>query len=374
MKRQLASIQRISDLQPIPNADVIEVASILGWKVVVKKGEFKVGDLCVYCEIDSVLPARPEFEFLAPKRYRIKTVKLRGQISQGIAFPLETFKDILADYRFNDKLNRLWEEGDDATEAVGVTKWEIPEVQIPGPGNKKDRRVGKSFPSYVIKTDEIRIQSIPHVLQELPGVPCYVTLKIDGTSGTFAHKDGKIDVCSRTVSRNDPQYDTLWEKIKKLWIKLRYKKTIIPPSCVYWDIARKYNLIEILKKTGNIAIQGEIAGPDIQQNKLQLKERQLFVFNVFDIDKQEYYPFEKFKKFCDDNGLQTVPILQTNVTFEDWTIEKFLEFAEGEYHPGQPREGLVIRSMNEVYSQALRGRLSFKVISNSWLLSKKGEQ
>ena len=94
IKRKLATIEKIAALNPIKDADAIEVAAIRGWKVVVKKGEFQVGDLCVYCEIDSVLPERPEFEFLANKNYRIKTIKLRGQVSQGIAFPLSILDSI----------------------------------------------------------------------------------------------------------------------------------------------------------------------------------------------------------------------------------------------------------------------------------------
>ena len=387
--RNLASIQKIGDLQSIPNADTIEVASVLGWKVVVKKGEFKINDLCVYCEIDSVLPPKPEFEFLASKKYRVRTIKLRGQISQGIAFPLHFLQ---TPTRANELGSVV--EGQDVTEYFGVVKYEIPEVQIPGPGSKgPSRKVGKSFPAYVIKTDETRIQSIPHILEEIKGVPLYISMKIDGTSGTFAYKDGKIDVCSRTVSRPDPQYQSLWMKLKRWYeIKILNRKYTIPEDCVYWNAARKYSIIEILKQQGrmgrNLAIQGEIAGPNIQGNKLKLQDQQLFVFNVFDIDKQEYFSVADFFDFCKQYGLQTVPVLHTNwfaekkvvtgnqadgmtFSYEPYTIEDFLELAKGLYPSGYPREGIVIRPMVEQYSQALRGRMSFKAINNEFLLLKE---
>jgi RNA ligase (TIGR02306 family) len=364
MERKLASIQRIDDLQPISGADQIEVAGVLGWKVVVRKGEFKIGDLCVYCEIDSVLPPKPEFEFLAGKKYRVRTIKLKGQVSQGIAFPL-----LGAGFTSGDTFYL----GLDVTEKMGVTKWELPEVNSNNPpGYKQTKRVGSSFPNYVPKTDEMRLQTIPDVLDELATIPCFVTQKIDGTSGTFAIKDGKIDVCSRTISRPDPLHSTLWQKMCEWFLRGRRKKKNIPASCVYWDIARKYNIPEILKNyIHNIAIQGEIAGPNIQGNKLGLKEQELFVFNVYDIDEKRYFTYEELMEFCSLNDLVTVPVLQENVLFKDMTIDKFLELAEGKYPNGSPQEGIVIRSMNEVYSHTLKGRLSFKVISNTFLLKEK---
>src|SRR5579863_8664556 len=118
MERKLASIQRVLDVQPILNADAIEVLTILGWKVVANKGEHKVGDLVVYCEVDSILPEKPEFEFLRKNHFRIKTIKLRGQVSQGIVFPLSILpianNEIVA-----------WYEGLDVTERLGITKYEV---------------------------------------------------------------------------------------------------------------------------------------------------------------------------------------------------------------------------------------------------------
>lgn len=335
--RKLASIQRISDLTPIDGADAIEVATILGWKVVVKKGEFRVGDLCVYCEIDSILPDKPEFEFLKDRGYRIKTIKLRGQVSQGIAFPTWIIPGAPIPTIFDDIL------GLDVTEALGVTKYDPPEISE---GGFKLGYTKGNFPSYVAKTDETRIQSLPHLLEEIKGIPFYISEKVDGTSGTFGIMNGEIDICSRNLSKKETE----------------------PGTCVYWDVARKYGLIDILKKYDNIVIQGEVAGPGIQKNKLGLKEVQFFAFNVYDVKKGEYFSFEEFKAFCEENKIQTVPILETNVLLDNETVESLLVRAEGKYPSGKEREGIVLRPMKERQSRVLKGRMSFKVINNRFLL------
>ncbi|HEX9972761.1 MAG TPA: RNA ligase (ATP), partial [bacterium] len=144
--RKLATIQKIKNLEPIPEADKIEKATVLGWQLVVKKGDFKVGDHCVYCEIDSVLPEKPEYEFLRPRKFRIKTAKLRGQISQGIAFPIGAIKELA---------NVEIKEGLDVTEIIGVQKYEPP------PAVMMSGQVKGGFPGFIPKTDEMRIQSVP---------------------------------------------------------------------------------------------------------------------------------------------------------------------------------------------------------------------
>jgi len=173
--RKLASIQRIKAIEPIPNADAIVKATVLGWQVVVKKDEFTVGDFCVYAEIDSVFPEKPEFEFLRNKHFRIRTVKMRGQISQGICFPLSILpQDIPIG------------EGYDVTEALGIVKYEPP---IP---SDLVGVVKGMFPSFIPKTDETRVQVLQELLDEHQGKACYVTEKVDGTSATFYIRDGGV--------------------------------------------------------------------------------------------------------------------------------------------------------------------------------------
>ncbi len=165
MERTLASIDVIRELNPISGADNIEVAKIKGWNVVVKKGEFNIGDKVVYCEIDSILPERPEFEFLKDRNYRIRTIKLRGQVSQGICFPLSILNSFETDNL---------EPGLDVTGILGVTKYEKPV-----PVNLRGRMRGPISRLAVPKTDEMRVQNISDVLERQKGKTFYVTEKID---------------------------------------------------------------------------------------------------------------------------------------------------------------------------------------------------
>jgi RNA ligase (TIGR02306 family) len=150
MERKLATIAQIESIHPIVDADNLEMAIIRGWQVVVKKEEFKSGDLCVYCEIDSVLPERPEFEFMAPRKYRVKTTKFRGQISQGIAFSLKSVLHPDSDPAL----------GADVTELLGIKKYEEPIPACLG-GVASGR-----FPTHSIKTDEERIQNLTEMYSE----------------------------------------------------------------------------------------------------------------------------------------------------------------------------------------------------------------
>ena len=328
MDRKLASIQIIRNIQPIENADNIERVDILGWHLVAKKEEFEIGDKCIYCEVDSVLPDRPEFEFLKSKNFRIKTIKLRGQISQGICFPLS-----IIDSYFGVELK----EGDGLTEFLGVTKYEIP-VSVTMSGKVKN-----TFPDFLPKTDEIRIQSVPEILERYRNTICYVTEKVDGCSITVYLRDGEFNVASR---------------------RMVYLDT---PENIWWQISHKLDLENRLKSLGkNIAIQGEVLG-NIQGNKYKLKENRVLWFNAFDIDNQEYLPFVRFIDLIKDLGLETVPILETNFIL-DKTVDELVEYSKGVSKLFNIyREGVVIRPLTEKQDNDI-GRLSFKVVNPDFLL------
>lgn len=327
--RKLASIQRVSELTSIEGADTIECATVLGWRVVVKKGEFKVNDLCLYCEIGSVLPKRPEFKFLESKKYLVKTIKLRGQISQGLCLPLSCIPDYTSE--------EILPLGLDVTDRVGVVKYDPPEIG----GLCSGGIIKSKFPCYVNKTDEERLQSMPWILRNLEGIPCYITSKIDGTSATYAIKDGEISVCSRNC-------------------------TLQEGSGVYWEMAEKYNILRILKAYGNLAIQGEIAGPGIQKNRLGLSERQLFVFSVYDVTMGSYYDFYTLKMFCRMNNLQMVPVITEEYYTDGKVVGDLLKLSqENKYPNGHEQEGIVVRPLRSLYG-GTKG--SFKVINNNYLL------
>lgn len=328
MERKLVSIQTIDDLAPITGADNIMQARVMGWTVVVKKGEFLPGDPCVFFEIDSVLPDGPAWsEFMRPRGFRVRTLKLRGVLSQGLALPVAILGGAPA------------ERGVDLREALGVVKHE--------PALPDAREVAGAFPGRVPKTDEIRLQSALGVLGEIAGRDFYVTTKLDGTSATFFRDDdGSLVACSRN------------------W-------ALAPGASHPWRMAERYELLARLPP--GFAIQGEICGPGIQKNRLGLPEVDLFVFSVYDAREARFLDYEPFAAFCAERGLRTVPIERVVRGAEAAAFRHdlagWLEAARGLYAgTRQRKEGIVVRPVAEARSPTLGGRLSFKVINNDFLL------
>jgi RNA ligase (TIGR02306 family) len=325
--RQLASIQRIKSIEPIANADSIVKATVLGWQLVIKKDEFKPGDLCVYVEIDSILPDKPEFEFLRNKNFRIRTIKLRGQVSQGICFPLHILPN-----------NIQVEEGADVTDVLSIVKYEPP-VPVNMQGIMKG-----GFPSFIPKTDETRVQVLQDLLNTHKGSSCYITEKLDGTSVTFFIKDGVFGVCSRNMELEEVE-DNL-----------------------YWKAARQFDIERKLRSVGcNIAIQGELVGEGIQGNKLKLKGQHVFVFSVFLIDEYRYAMYHEWMKMMEELEIPCVPVITDNYQLED-NINDILSMSEtfSLINSGVMCEGIVIRLKES------KELVSFKAISNEFLL-KYGE-
>ena len=325
--RKLATVRTVSEIRPIEGADMIVLAVVDGWKCVVKKDEFSAGDLAVYCEIDSFLPIKPEFEFLRKSSFkrmgeqegfRLRTVKLRGQISQGLLLPLSV-------------LDRPAEPGEDVTEELGIQKYEAP---IPACLSGK---VIGPFPATVQKTDEERIQNLASDFESFQGKSFYVSEKLDGTSLT-AIFDNELSICGRN-----------WQLAED-------------DSNSYWQIAKRLELADKMQTLGRrIAIQGELIGPGIQGNRYKLKQAELFVFNVFDLDQYAYVEKEEAASICEQLGLQMVPFIeQRNVPD---SIDEILQIAEGKsvLNDSTQREGLVWVAGSGA------DRISFKTISNKFL-------
>ena len=333
--RKLASIRKISDIQSIPGADMIELAIVDGWKVVVAKNvEHKVGDMVVYCEIDSFLPIKEEFEFLRKSSYkkmsdgtegfRLRTIKLRGQVSQGLILPLK-------DLQLPNK--DLLEVGIDVTNLLGISKYEPP---IPA---ELSGKVKGLFPSFLRKTDEERIQNLSDEYENLKQHKFYVTEKLDGSSATFYSKDGVFGVCSRNLELLETEGNT------------------------FWKVARELKIEEWLTSQDvNYSIQGELIGESIQGNPYKIKGQTVGFFNAFNIDTQEYLGLEEFEKLISSMGLKIVPILDRDFTLPD-TIDELLSYADEKsvLNSNFDREGVVIRSLDR--------KISFKVISNKFLLN-----
>lgn len=339
IERKLASVRVISNIQPIPNADKIELVTVDGWNVVVAKDVgHKVGDLVIYCEIDSFLPIREEFEFLRKSSYkkmgdvegfRLRTVKLRGQVSSGLILPLS----ILNPPNTNIYVTPF--EGLDVTEMLDIVKYEQP---IPAELAGKVKGV---FPSFIPKTDEERIQNLTKEYEEWKYQSkhqFYVTEKLDGSSATFYVKDGEFGVCSRNLELLETEGNT------------------------FWKVARELDLENKMKSLGkNISLQGELIGEGIQGNPYKLKGQTIRFFTGYDIDKQERLNLRDFIVILELLGLQSVPILSIEFFLPD-SVEQLLQQAEGKsvLNPDTEREGVVVRSMD--------GSISFKAISNTFLL------
>lgn len=338
MERKLASVQRIVDIQPIANADNLLVATVLGWKTVIQKDTFKVGDLCIFVEVDSILPRAEWNEFLFKKddtkqEFRLRTVRLRGQVSQGIVFPVT----ILG----SDIEVAVLQEGVDVTDYLKIKKYEpfIP-AQLRG-------LVKSTFPCFLSKTDETRIQTVPQVLERHKGKKFYVTEKLDGTSVTYYLYKGEFGVCSRNFELLESAENTYWKMAREL------------------DIENKLRHIG-----GNIAIQGELYGQGIQNNKYKLNEIRLAVFNVIDIDKHRYLDFTEFIEFCLYNKLTPVPVILSDFVLKH-SIDDLVEYSKGLSRNSLiQREGVVFRPLVEEQDEDL-GRLSFKVINPEYLLEHK---
>jgi len=332
--RSLVTIQKVKEISDIADSDFLELAHVMGWQCVVKKGEFRAGELGVYFEVDSFLPVQERYEFLRNSSYRdnvdngkgfrIKTVKMRGQLSQGLLLPLAQFPE----------LNGM-DEGNDVTEKLNVKKWYIPETSTPGGTIIGER------PNGIPASDEIRIQSALELLDQLKGKPYYITTKMDGTSGIVYFIDGKIGCCSRNMEIKDEE------------------------GALYWLPVYKYGLKEKLAKYGkNIVITGEICGPGIQKNKLRLPAIEWYVFDVKDWNEGRYFPYEKALDICAELGLNFVPLEERGDSFA-YTLEELLEKAKGKYPSSLDKEGIVVRDLMSPKT------VSFKVLNNDALLKEK---
>jgi len=331
-----ATIQVIEKVEHIENSDFLDKVKVLGWSVVCKRDEYKVGDYCVFVTIDSLLPDKPEFEFMRKNKFRVRSVKLRGELSQGIVFPLDIL-NIDAIRILGDSMEK---EGCDVSEALGITHYEKP-VPVTMGG-----LVRGSFPSHIIsKTDEERIQNVPAIIDELKDLLVCATLKMDGTSATYLNFNGDYHICSRNNSMK------------------------IDNQNVYTAMFNKYNLMNKLQGR-NLAIQGEICGPGIQGNRMGLKELELFVFNIFDLDDRKYLNYNDFVNMVEELGLQSVPVIDTFVF--NHTMDGLLQMATELYYPnGNRAEGMVIRPVVERHSNVLHGRTSVKIVNDLYLLENK---
>lgn len=383
-ERALAHVEKIVDIRPIEGADRVELATVLGWHVMVRKDQFKVGDLAIYIEIDSKVPATEPFEFLEKKHYAVKTQKyFKGTVlSQGLLMAFEDFGWSASDF----------EEGQDLTEKLGVTYY-IPEdnkrkassvdkykkmaqrhqkLFSKKPirwlmrrdwgkkllflffGRNKDKKSG--WPEWVVKTDEIRCQNIPWIVEHKN--PWVATEKIDGSSATytmlrvkkrFRPTQYEYYVCSRNVVQENENSQCYYD------------------TNVYLEISKKYDMERKLRAILDeypeiewVTIQGEIYGAGIQKRDYHCKDHAFMAFNLVTSDIGRW-PTVQMRDYIERQyGIPCVPVIDEHFILPD-TIDELLEIATGEsVLDNSPREGLVFRSQD--------GKHSFKAVSNEYLL------
>ena len=344
----LATIQKVTNVRNHPNADKLDLVQVLGWQVVVKKGEFKPGDLCVYIAIDSILPEKPEFEFLRNKGFKIKPIRLRGAASAGICFPLSILPNYTpatgaAPYNVPSfgcpTDNTPIIEGTDVTDVIGVKHY-----QKPVPAELAGLAFG-GLPGFLIITDEKNLRSYPDAVPEMYGRPYYITRKDDGCSGTFYVKNNEFGVTSRHIHLKESETNG------------------------FWRMAKKYNVENALRSeypNQDIAIQGEVVGPGIQKNPLGLAELEFHVFNLFDIKTRTYFSYDKLKAFCDKYKLCMVTVITEGLAY-GFTVEELVKLANEQMYPnGTPAEGIVIRPKDSFMSVVLKKYWSGKIISENY--------
>lgn len=353
---KLASVQKILNLRPIEGADLIEVATVLGWDIVVKKGEYAVGDLCTYIQIDTIVPDKPEYDFLRERDFRVRTIKLRKQISQGLIIPLPIGK---------------WKEGDDITDIIGVKKYEKPDnnperyekPRVPKNWYKKiiykfkynilykffpnlQKKSRSSFPKELVSiTDEERIQNMPQVLSQYAGKLFIVSYKLDGSSITIIHSKllgkSKFRICSRRFELHDKKND---------WYK------------VFNETNFKDEVLKLVNhfKTNDIIVQGEAIGK-FNGNHHNLQKEQIRLFNIYINGKRLNQ--KDFIQICLANNIPHCPMYKEIKL--NHNLQEVLEMSEIKdvLNPSVDVEGLVWRCVED--------NLSFKVINNKYLLKNK---
>lgn len=351
--RKMASIQTIQEITPIEGADAIVLAHVNGWSAVVKKDEFEIGQKIIFCEIDSWVPhslapflskEKEPREYLGIKGERLRSVKLRGQLSQGLILPFDVLP--AGDYK----------DGEDVSEKLGIIKYEPPiPVQLSG-------QVKGNFPSLVTKTDEERVQNIQGLDNHLDEV-FVETEKLHGTSVSFVlNEKGELEVCSRNLSLKEDENN------------------------LYWKLAKKNNALAMLNNVKNyyeaegvvvvtVAIQGEGVGQGVQKGweyGIQVPEFFMFTIQVngVKIKEDDYQIFKQM--FKDSFQVKSVPEICKStlrkIVGESKDVRKaLLKYVEGKSAiDGKTiREGSVFRSLTD-------SSFSFKVVSNQFLL-KGGE-
>lgn len=341
--RKLASVRRIDAVKPIPDAEKICAYMVGGWWVVDVAGKYAADDMVIFCEVDSWIPTelapflskgKEPREFEGVKGERLKTIRLRGQLSQGLLLPLSILPDNLKQHPgFWDVAN-----GYDVTEVLDIKKWEaVLPAQLAGEAKGL-------FPSLIPKTDQERCQNLVAEIAaaQEAGATFEVTEKLEGSSMTVYLIDGEFGVCSRNLDLRETAGNAFWATARAEDIEAKMR------AC-----------------HGDFAIQGELIGPGIQGNIYKLSKPEFHVFDVYNVAQGRYLNPAERRHLIDRMGLKHAPVINTEHDLAGASVEQLLERAEhvSLLNPAQQREGIVFKQVN--------GGMSFKAISNAYLLGEK---
>ena len=362
--RKMATIRTIASIQPIPEADKIEMAVVDGWQCVVEKGKYREGEAIIYCEVDSFIPSSIASHLTPaghyPKKYTLesgeeiegevlRTRKFKGQISQGLVLPLYEHPAAMTIHHSTHPLGVEGVFPLDVSEALGIVKYEPPvSAQLQG-------QVKGNFPSCVPKTDEERVQNLVHKLEGWRHLQWEVSEKLEGSSMTAFlgdWLDSSFELCSHKWSLKETEGNT------------------------FWSVARKQQLEEKMRNgsLNNIAIQGELIGESIQKNIYGLVGHDFRVYKMYDSKKGTYLSPQERAEMLEELGLKGVPVLDPCFSFghieggKEAILAYLLQYAEGKsvLNPKQEREGVVLKCLTD-------SSLSFKIISNKYLMKQKGD-
>lgn len=385
--RKLATLQQIDKILPVENADRLEIVIVKGWNIIVQKGLYTTGDWAVFHEIDSAFrvnqePYHSDLKERGTKKcqletgeiidtYVIRSLKLRGVVSQGYLVPLHSYTKEQQKF-----LNNHLKSDYDVTKFLNVLKFEKPET-----GYERDQRVKRKpknkfqlflfkthkwlqkkfpniftshnseFPDFIKKTDCVRVQNCKELVWDkyVNNVPFQISYKLDGSSISVWNRNNKVGVCSRSINKN----------LKEITDRFVHNGNII------------HNTIGEKNKYTNLCLQGELISPKIQNNFEGVSEEQVHIFSIWDIENQQYWNPQKVIDFCNANNIKHVPILEQNITLQqlfpnltnsDELLEALLKYADGPSGiKGKYREGIVLKELVD-------GTSSIKVISNKYLL------
>jgi len=317
MSRKLASVQKIGKLEPIEGKDRIELATIQGWKVIVGKDDFKVGDLVVYIQYDTILPVTADFEFLGARCYskkyngfRIRNMKMGNVFSEGIVFPLKILPKSGAS---------MYIEGYDASDILGVQKYDIEGMTA---------KIG--YPTEITRADEANIQVAYSILKDKSYL-YYLSEKLEGQAACYyVNSAGEFKVYSHNLC--------LGERSDNNW----------------WNIAIKFDIEKKMKgymknhKVKSMSLMGEIVGPKIQKNIYGLSSLDFYVYSIEDIIAKNKFGFKDlYEVFHEETGLKIVPLIAKETKLPD-SVNTILESCVGEslLKKGVKREGIVWRRMD----------------------------